>query len=350
MWSHRIEEYGKPLVRAEGATPKPQGTEVVVRTTACGVCHSDLHYWHGGYELGAGRRFTLADRGVTPPITMGHEPFGIVDALGPEAVGVEVGDARAVYPWIGCGSCRHCRDGRDIDCANMRTIGLFTPGGYGSHIVVPHSRYLLPADGIPPERAATLSCAGLTAWSALKKAGPPHPRDALVLIGAGGVGLSAVGLARALHEGPLLVVDKDPAKLEAARTLGAEQTFTTGEEGATERIREATGDGAGAVIDFVGAPDTFRLSLDIVRRGARIVLIGLYGGSTRLPLPILPLRNVSVIGSLTGTVGELRELLEFVRTHDVASVPITRRPFSEASATLADLEAGRITGRVVLTE
>jgi propanol-preferring alcohol dehydrogenase len=103
MLSWEIVEHGKPLQKALKETPKPQGAEVLMRITRSGVCHSDLHIWEGYFDLGGGKRFYVKERGCVPPFTPGHEPFGVVEALGPKARGVKVGQKRLIYPWIGCG-------------------------------------------------------------------------------------------------------------------------------------------------------------------------------------------------------------------------------------------------------
>jgi D-arabinose 1-dehydrogenase-like Zn-dependent alcohol dehydrogenase len=138
MMSYQIIEHGKPLQKAIRETPKPQGTEVLVRLTRSGVCHSDLHIWDGYFDLGAGKRFYVKDRGCVPPFTMGHAPFGRVEALGPRAKGVKVGQKRIVFPWIGCGKCPMCEAGKDNYCSAMRTIGVVRPGAYSTHLLVPH--------------------------------------------------------------------------------------------------------------------------------------------------------------------------------------------------------------------
>ncbi|HET9235206.1 MAG TPA: alcohol dehydrogenase catalytic domain-containing protein, partial [Candidatus Eisenbacteria bacterium] len=212
MRACRVVSYRSPLEVVDLPTPEPFGTEVLVEVTACGVCHSDLHYWHGGYDLGGGRMSTLEERGVRLPMVLGHEPIGRVVALGREAALVSVGETRLVYPWIGCGRCPRCEAGRDNDCMNMQTIGLFRPGGYATHVLVPHPRYLLETAGLEDTYAATLACAGLTAWSALRKVSIQYTDDAIVMIGAGGVGLTALGFARALWDCPIVVVDKDPSR------------------------------------------------------------------------------------------------------------------------------------------
>ena len=111
MISYQFMEHGKPLQKVLQDTPKPKGTEVLVRITRSGVCHSDLHIWDGYFEMGGGKRFYVKDRGCVPPFTLGHEPFGIVEAVGPKAKGAKIGQKRLVYPWIGCGKCAICASG-----------------------------------------------------------------------------------------------------------------------------------------------------------------------------------------------------------------------------------------------
>ena len=175
---------------------------MVLRVEAAGVCHSDVHIWDGHFDLGDGRKISLESRGVHLPFTMGHEIAGEIVALGPEASGVNIGDKVVAYPWIGCGECAVCKQGDELLCLAPRTLGTRRHGGYATHVIVPHPRYLLPHDGVPQALAATYTCSGITALSALKKA-QDHvgPDDHLVIIGAGGVGGSAVHIAPAVIAG-----------------------------------------------------------------------------------------------------------------------------------------------------
>ncbi len=148
--------------------------------------------------MGGEQRISLESRGVHLPFTMGHEIAGEVAALGPQASGVKVGDKVVAYPWIGCGECAVCRKGEELLCLTPRTLGTRRAGGYGTHVIVPHGRYLLPHEGVPQGLAATYTCSGITAFSALKKTrGHLGADDHLVIIGAGGVGGSAVHIAPA---------------------------------------------------------------------------------------------------------------------------------------------------------
>ena len=137
MRSYQIIEYGKPLEMREYPNPEPQGTEVLINVTACGVCHTDVHVWQGFFDLGDGEQSTIASRGVELPFTMGHEVIGEVAALGPDASGVAVGDRRVVFPWIGCGECPACQRGWEVDCESPNPLGTRQHGGYSDHIIVP---------------------------------------------------------------------------------------------------------------------------------------------------------------------------------------------------------------------
>jgi len=158
MISYDVIEHGRPLQKVLKETPKPKGSEVLVRVTRSGVCHSDLHIWDGYFDLGGGKKFFVKDRGCIPPFTMGHEPFGVVEALGPRAKGAKIGQKRIVYPWIGCGKCAVCRDGQDNYCLNQKFMGVYTRGAYGTHITVPDAKYLVDASGVDEAFAATLAC------------------------------------------------------------------------------------------------------------------------------------------------------------------------------------------------
>jgi D-arabinose 1-dehydrogenase-like Zn-dependent alcohol dehydrogenase len=166
MRAMQIIEWGKPLEAREYPDPEPKGEEVLLRVEAAGVCHSDVHIWDGYFDLGGERRISLESRGVHLPFTMGHEIAGEVAALGPQASGVKVGDKVVAYPWIGCGECAVCRKGEELLCLNPRTLGTRRAGGYGTHVIVPHGRYLLPHEGVPQGLAATYTCSGITAFSA----------------------------------------------------------------------------------------------------------------------------------------------------------------------------------------
>ncbi len=348
MKSYQVTECGAALEAAVAETPEPKGTEVLLRVKACGVCHSDIHLWRGGFDLGGGRWLSIHERGMKLPFVLGHEPVGEVVALGPEASGVSVGDTRLVFPWIGCGACNRCLEGNENDCVNMRTIGVFAPGGYANHVMAPHPRYLVDISGIPDVNACTLACAGVTTYSALTKTLPLPTEDKVVIIGAGGLGLTGIGIARVYLDHELIVVDIEDKKLEAARKAGATHVVNSRSLDAVEEIKDITAGGAGAVVDFVGSSATAQLGIDALRKGGKHISVGLYGGDIALPLPLLPLRHLTIRGSYVGKLSEMHELIDLVRGGNVEPVPVETRPLDQVTKTLKDLDEGRIIGRVVL--
>ena len=254
MRSYQIVEWGEPIELREFPTPTPQGTEVLLRVTAAGICHSDLHINDGYFDLGDGKRVELGKLGAKLPLTLGHEIVGVVEALGPDADGVEVGDARVAFPWIGCRQCRVCAREPEHWCLSPKFLGARVNGGYAEYVIVPHPKYLVEYDGIPTELACTYACAGLTAYGALKKLMPLEDDEYLVTIGAGGVGLSGVHIAPALTDAKLVVADVDPEKRAVARQAGAHETVDNRDPDAVAKVKELSQGGVKAVIDFVGAP------------------------------------------------------------------------------------------------
>lgn len=344
----RVERFGAPLAPAAFALPEPRGREVLLRVRHCGVCHSDLHLKEGFFDLGNGRRYTLAERGMEPPLTLGHETVGEIVAAG-EAAGGEApaGALRLVFPWIGCGACPLCRIGAENLCGKPRFLGIQCPGGYADHILVPDPRYLLPIDGSDPALAATWACSGVTAYGAVRKALPVLEGDQIAVIGTGGVGSAALALLQALApEVPVIAVDVDPEKRRAAVAAGAAASFDPKEGGPA--LARLAGGRLAAALDFVGAEATAQLATSALRKGGRYVVVGLYGGELRLPLPFVPMLSLSVIGSYVGTLDDMRALLALASAGKLPAIPVSRRPLAEVNAALDDLKAGRVTGRVVL--
>ena len=347
MRSWQIVDWGKPLEPRDYADPQPQGGQVLMKVDACGVCHTDLHLHEGFFDLGGGEALRVADRGVKLPFTMGHEVVGTVLAAGPDAEGVAPGDRRIVYPWIGCGQCEVCRKGQELLCLKPRIVGTWKDGGYSDRVIVPDARYLVDFDGIPEGLAATYACSGLTAYSAVRKVGELGPDDSLLLIGAGGVGLSTLHIARAITRARLIVADVDPAKRALAEREGA-VVIDNAAEGALAKVRELGGGGVSAAIDHVGRPTTARFGIEALRKGGTMVVVGLYGDRLTIPVPWLPLRMLTLRGSFTGTLDELKELVALARAGRIPPIPVQDRPIAEVNAVLDDLRKGRVAGRVVL--
>ena len=348
MLRQSLIEYGKPLQASEADTPVPQGTEVLLRVSHCGVCHSDLHLQDGYFDLGGGQ--TLDVRGLRPlPFTFGHEIAGTLEAAGPEAQGVVPGKRYAAYPWIGCGTCAVCARGDEHLCNAPRALGVTVDGGYATHVLVPHPRYLLDVEGIAPEIAGPLMCSGLTGYSAVKKALPYLRSGPLMIVGLGGVGMMGLQFARALTDAPILAADIDGAKREAALRLGAREAFDPADAGARKAIFKASGGGVGAAVDFAGSDKSLGLAQSAVAKGGAAIVVGLIGGSFSLPIPMFPLRALTIMGSYVGSPAEAAEMMELVKAGKVAPIPVEARPLAETSRSLDDLRAGRVVGRVVIT-
>jgi D-arabinose 1-dehydrogenase-like Zn-dependent alcohol dehydrogenase len=344
MISYQIVEHGQPLQKKVFDTPKPQGTEVLVRVTRSGVCHSDLHIWEGYFDLGGGKRFYVKERGCVPPFTLGHEPFGIVEALGPKAKGVKVGQKRLVHPWIGCGKCAVCKAGQDNYCiSGSRILGVNRNGAYSTHVLVPDPKYLIDASGIDESFAATLACSGLTAYSAAAKLPELTKSDRVAVIGCGGVGLAGISVLRARGVKNIVACDIDEAKLATAAKLGATQGVNTRAPDAAQKLA-----GIGGAIDFVGTPATAALGIAALRKGGRYVLVGLHGGELVHPLPPIAQRAIGIVGSYVGNLQELKEVVALAKKKKLKPLPVETRPGEQANAALQDLNAGRVAGRVVL--
>jgi len=343
MISYQVVEHGKPLQRVLSQKPQPRGSEVLVRITRSGVCHSDLHIWDGYFDWGGGKRFYVKERGCVPPFTLGHEPFGVVEALGPRAKGVKVGQKRIIYPWIGCGKCATCKAGQDNYCLQSRYLGVNVPGAYSTHVLVPDAKYLVDAAGVDESFAATLACSALTAYSATAKLPALGPKDRVAVIGCGGVGLSGVSVLKAKGVKNIVACDIDPAKLAIAAKLGAARTLDTRTPQAAEELR-----GIAGALDFVGSPATAALGIGALRKGGRHVVVGLYGGELAHPLPPIAQRAIGIVGSYVGNLQELKEVVALAKRKKLKPQPIETRGAERANAALEDLKAGRVLGRIVL--
>lgn len=349
MISYQIAEHGKPLQRVVNETPAPKGTEVLLRVTRAGVCHSDLHIWDGYFDLGGGKRFYVRERGCVPPFTLGHEPFGVVEALGPRAKGVKVGQKRLVYPWIGCGRCAVCKAGQDNYCVSgARFLGVTRPGAYSTHLVVPDARYLIDTTGIDDAFASTLACSALTAYSAIGKLPAPGPRDWVAVLGCGGLGLIGISVLRAKGVRNIVGCDIDPAKLAAAERMGARKTVNTRSPEALAELQAAAGGNLAAAVDFVGMPATAALGTAALRKGGRYVICGLYGGELTHPLPPIAQRAIGIIGSYVGNLQELKEVVALAKKRKLRPMPVETRPAEQANRALQDLKEGKVLGRLVL--
>jgi alcohol dehydrogenase, propanol-preferring len=348
MKAWAVVAHGAPLEYVDLPDLEATGTQVIVEVTRCGVCHSDLHLWHGGYDLGGGNYLSVKDRGLTLPAAPGHEIVGRVVSKGPDAKGVELEQTRLVYPWIGCGRCEACVAEQDNMCTAQRSLGVSVNGGFGTQVRVPHPRYLLDFSGIDASLAATYACSGLTAYAAAKKIMPLSPSQPVVLIGAGGLGLAAISVLKALGHTEIVSIDVSAEKRAAALTAGATRALDGAGPNAAARILTELHGPVPAVIDFVGADATAATGLAILAKGGKLVLVGVGGGQITLSVAGTIFRSQSVLGSLTGSIQDLRDVIKLAQSGRLAPTPIQNVPAALVNDVMTRLDGGAVMGRVVL--
>src|SRR6201995_87890 len=335
--------YQAPLCETIVDCPEPKGTEVLVRVERCGVCHSDLHMQDGYFALGDGKTLEVRE-GRTLPFTLGHEIAGVVERAGPDAP-VRIGDKVAVFPWIGCGHCAACKAGEENLCNTNRHLGISVDGGFASHVLVSHPRYLIDYAPLSPAFAGALMCSGLTAYSALKRLQGHAARGPALLVGLGGVGMMGLAIAQTLFPQPPIVAAIDAGKLAAALTAGAAAAYDPSDREARRAILKSTG-GVFAVCDFVGSEKSLAFATGALAKGGKIAVTGLLGGNFPLAATMFVLKAMTVEGTLTGTLQEANELMALARQGRISVLPIEKRPLAAVQQSLDDLRAGGVVGRV----
>ena len=338
----------EPLSVSESETPKPEGDQVLLKVNSVGVCHSDLHLWEGGYDLGDGKFMKVTDRGVKYPVTPGHEIVGTVEDIGSDVSGIMRGDQVLVFPWIGCGECPACKVANENLCDAPKSMGVFQDGGYSDYALIPSFKYLAKLDGVDPDAATSLACSGLTAYTAIKKANQNSP-EFLVIVGAGGLGLMGVQIAKAITDAKIICVDLDDQKLNTAKEMGADFIVNSKESDTSQKIMSICNDkGADSVVDFVNNPPTAKLDFAILRKRGNLVLVGLFGGSIELSLVTIPLKSITIQGAYTGNYTDMVELLALARKGILNPIISKRYTLNEANTALEDLKARKIIGRAVI--
>ncbi|MCV6595182.1 MAG: alcohol dehydrogenase [Silicimonas sp.] len=348
MRRYSVLEHNRPLVPVESDLPELTGTQVLVKVARSGVCHTDLHVWEGCYHLGEGETLQMADRGIRPPITPGHEIAGEIVAVGPDAGEDAMGRTCIVHSWTGCDDCPTCARGDENLCLKPSFMGIQQQGGYSEYVVVSHPKFCVDIGDLDPSQAAVLACSGVTTLSAIRKFGDVLKDEPLVIIGAGGLGFMALSLLSALGFKGAIMVDLDDAKLAAAKEAGALAVVNSGAEDAGAQIAELTGGGALAVLDLVGAEASVNFALSIVARAAHVVICGLYGGKLSVPLPFFPMRPLHIQGNWVGNLQDLKDVVAIAQSGALKPVPVQERPLSEANDALMELKDGKTVGRSIL--
>jgi NAD+-dependent secondary alcohol dehydrogenase Adh1 len=340
MRAARLHEYHQPLTLDEVDEPTATGPlDVVVRIGAAGLCRTDLHIQEGQW----------AEKSqVKLPYTPGHENAGWVHAVGTAVTNVSEGDKVIVHPLITCGLCRACRAGDDVHCEHNLFPGIDTAGGYAEYLKTSARSVVRIDDSLEPADVAALADAGLTAYHAAAKAARKlRPGDRCVVIGAGGLGHIGVQVLRAITAAEIVVVDRNPDAVALAVSIGADHGVVADGDH-VDRVRELSGgQGAEAVIDFVGEGGSTKDGVGMLRRAGDYHVVG-YGENIDVPTIDIISAEINFIGNLVGSYNDLCELMVLaaqgrVRLH-TAKYPLDR--FQDA---LDDLGNGRIRGRAILT-
>ena len=317
------------------------------RRPSAGAQRALRHLQDGYFSLGGDKKLDVS-AGRTLPFTLGHEIAGVIESAGEEAEGAGVGRRVAVFPWIGCGTCPACAAGEENLCAAPRHLGIGVDGGFATHVLVPHSRYLLDYAPLSSAFAGALMCSGLTAYSALKRLTGRPERGPVLLVGVGGVGMMGLAIARALFHEPPIVADIDPHKRQAAIAAGAAQAHDPSDPATRKAVIAASSGGVVAACDFVGSDKSMQFATGVLGRGGKLVVTGLLGGTFSIPAAMFAMRPITIEGSFTGTLAEARELLDLARSGKIKPIPMHERPLAQAQTALEDLRVGRVVGRTVL--
>jgi S-(hydroxymethyl)glutathione dehydrogenase/alcohol dehydrogenase len=354
---------GAPLVLEDIPVPTPRSGEVRVHVRACGVCHTDLHVVKG--EV----RFPV-------PCVLGHEVSGVVDAVGPDVVGVEAGTPVVASFIMPCGRCRFCVGGRDDLCEPFfalnrlkgvlydgesrlqrrdgSPLAMYSMAGLAEYCVVPATDVFRVPGGLPLEAACILGCAIMTAYGAVKHQAALRPAETVAVVGVGGVGSNVIQLARVAGAARIVAVDVRDEKLEAARALGATDGVNAAGGDAVAAVRALTGgEGVDVAFEALGRPDTVTAAFRMVRDGGRAVVIGIAPGSTPAPIEITHLvrRGIRLQGSYGARVRtDVPEIIRLAASGRISvTQPITRRyRLDQADEAYRALDRGEITGRAIV--
>ncbi len=289
------------LQMQEIPTPEIGARDVLVKVKAAGVCHSDAHY----------------RAGISPvrpvPLTLGHEVSGVIEQVGAEVTNLQPGDRVALHYNLSCGNCYHCSTGNDQFCEKVLMIGHYTNGGYAEYIAVPARNAIPLPDGIPFEQGATLMCASATAFHALRKS-RLKGGETVAIFGAGGLGQSAIQLAKAFGAIEVFAVDINPAKLDLAQRYDA-IPINASQVDAVAEIKRLTNDkGVDVAIEMIGLPKTMKQALQVAGIMGRVVIVGLSNQPLEIQTYTELLGNeVELIGSNDHHLQELPILLDLAR-------------------------------------
>jgi NAD+-dependent secondary alcohol dehydrogenase Adh1 len=339
MIAARLHRYHEALKVEELDEPKITAPhDVIVRIGGAGLCRTDLHVQEGQW----------ADRsGVALPYTLGHENAGWVSEVGPAVTSVAPGDTVILHPLATCGLCRACRAGDDVHCANSAFPGISVDGGFADLLKTTARSVVRLEPTLHPKEVAALADAGLTAYHAVKKAAAMlYPGTRAVVIGAGGLGHIGIQCLRALTPAEIIVVDPSEAALALAAELGADHTVRVDGSHVSTILEMTDGEGAEAVIDFVGERGATHDGVAMLRRAGSYFVIG-YGENIDVPTIDIISREINFIGNLVGSYNDLDELMTLTAQGKV-TLHTSVYPLEAVNDAMADLDQGRLRGRGIL--
>jgi NAD+-dependent secondary alcohol dehydrogenase Adh1 len=339
MRAARLHRYDERPAVEEVPDPKISGPhDVIVKIGGAGLCRTDLHIIEGQWK---------EKSGVALPYTLGHENAGWVHALGSDVENVAVGDPVILHPLVTCGLCRACRAGDDMHCSNSAFPGITTDGGFAEFLKTGLRSVVRLDPTLEPKDVAALADAGLTAYHAAKKAAAIlYPGTKAVVIGAGGLGHIGIQSLKALTPAEIIVVDRSDAALKLAEAWGA--NYVVRADGTqVGQVKEIThGNGAEAVIDFVGERGAVEDGVAMLRRAGSYFVIG-YGGAVNVPTIDIISTEINFVGNLVGTYNDLSELMTLAAQGKVVLHTQTY-PLAAVNDAMDDLDGGRLQGRGIL--
>jgi propanol-preferring alcohol dehydrogenase len=330
-----VEQFGKALAFQEWNVPAPGPGQILVKTEACGVCHTDVHAWHGDWPVKP-----------TLPFIPGHEAVGRVTAIGSGVTGVKEGD-RVGVPWLysACGHCEYCLSAWETVCAEAQFGGYTKNGGFAEYLLAdPNYVAHIPA-GLAPTEAAPLICAGVTTYKGIKETAT-KPGQWIAISGIGGLGHLGIQYAKAMGF-DVCAIDIDDGKLAHAKKLGADLTINAKVGDPVAELRKATGGGAHGVLITAPSLGAFKQGVGMTRRRGTCVLIGLPPGEFPTPLFDVVSNCITIRGSFVGTRQDMAEALAFASEGKVKA-DIELQPLSSINQVLQRLEHGDVASRVVL--
>jgi propanol-preferring alcohol dehydrogenase len=330
-----VEQFGKPLVLREVDIPSPGPGQILVKTEACGVCHTDLHAAHGDWPLKP-----------TLPFIPGHEGIGLVAAVGPGVTIVKEGD-RVGVPWLysACGHCEYCLKAWETVCGEAEFGGYTKNGGFAEYILADPNYVARIPKGLSAIEAAPIICAGITTYKGIKETGA-KPGEWIAISGVGGLGHLGVQYAKVMGL-QVCAIDIDDGKLAHAKRLGADVTINAKGDDPVAALQKATGGGAHGVLITAPSLSAFKQGIEMTRKLGTCVLVGLPPGDFPVPLFGVVANCVTIRGSFVGTREDMAEALAFAAQGKVKA-DIELQPLTAINKVFDRLQHGDVPARVVI--